>query len=204
MIAFPNASEAVLVPFDEAEPMLPIVGWMVIGAGPNVLPLVVGRNGPLVTGDAIQTPSGKILDLVTTRIYDDADLWRADVTENEYYRPGMTSPLLAFGSSHRVSEIPPDLLHERNAVVPPAPTGLFTWSSKSFKTASFWHCTDAQPPFVFTVEKGDIIPASGATKITRDEFYALRKTIPQMTVKPGDDQPELPLSPEPDDADDLI
>lgn len=165
---------------DEDHDGYAIVGWFHGGDGPGVLPLVVGREGPLVAGDAILADSGRVFDLTTATVYGDAASWREAVAKLDLYRPGLTLPRLAYrsavgpGTSLAMGPLP-------TPKVTPSGKPAVDFSGKTFSKTSFWQAPQDLPTVVFILEPGQLSPISGARKITRDEFEKLKKELPEVT-----------------------
>lgn len=211
MDVLPATFAASLINVDDSIFACPVVGWVHCGGG-RCLPLVLGRPGGLVTGDAIR-PAGseRVFDLVLGQQFRDEDGWRDHLREHDLYRPGMTSPHLTYpGTVVNKVEPTPDV---KLASLPKAgEMPAVQFGGKAYAKGTFWQAPPEKPQVVFQLEKGTPVPLSGAEKITRETFYELRKSItevhPSVFSKPDPNQPELPLSGEPDEdddgADDLI
>lgn len=216
MDAFPATPGNMLISFNADDPELPVVGWRPMGSC-GALPVVLGRHGPLVNGDAVQALSGHVLDLATGQTFEDAESWRAWVEETEPYSVGMTNPLLTPAvkpvSTYRPTEgtapaapaaVPAAL--PKSAIVPDVQFG-----GKVYAKTTFWQAPPGEPTVVFVLEPKTPCPLSGAEKITRETYYEARKVLAEVHqsafAADRGDQPELPFSgdaEEDDDADDLI
>lgn len=208
--AIPATHETWLIDVEQQAPSLPLIGWLHTG-GLNLVPLVIGHPGPLVTGEAFLLHTGQVYDPAVSEMFEDEDSWRQTVADYTNYRPG--SPLPAFAVPTE-AKAPAPVVNSAPAATPlrtppqpkdPAPAGQIEWGTKTYKSKSFWAFTPpGEEEFIFVVEGDSPVPKN-ATKITRDDFYAKRKAgAVERSGKPGD-EPELPLSPpEEDDDDDLV
>ena len=209
-----------LINLDPDTPALPVVGWAACG-GPKLLPLVVGRAGPLVAGDAVLAESGRVFDLVTGVVYEDEESWRDYTLGADDYRAGTTGlPAISFPAAAAPAAVV-------NMAAPtatptstkPVPTITGTkpnvdFSGKVYAKQSFWQAPPENPNVVFILEPGLEAPISGAEKITRDQFQALRRKLPEVTTAaltagtdeaPNDEPADAAAAPEPEDeADDMI
>lgn len=209
MDVFPAFFSASLINFDPSIPAAPVVGWAHCGNG-RCLPLVLGRPGGLVTGDAIRAAgTERVFDLIAGLNFDDEDAWRAHIEENEPYRAGLTSPLLSYPGSLVIQpKQPPEA---KLAELPKAgELPHVEFGGKVYAKQTFWQAPAGQAQVVFVLEKNTPCPLSGAEKITRESYYELRKSIVEVHQsvfsKPDPNQPELPLTgetPEPEEDDDV-
>ena len=209
-------------------PSIPVVGWSITEGGQVAFPVVLTTsfNG-FRSGMAYSIPDQLIFDPVWNRHFATEEDWREGVAEHQPYIPGKVP-----GVSGKDEKAPPTMTQRTSAAAPAksnppkddgpkpngrppkelatAPVGLVVMGTKTFKGKSFWRYTDDINDFVFTVEGGLALPNdSCATKITRDDYFAVRKTIPEMQLPaPGaanPDEPELPMGdPEEDDGMDMI
>jgi len=180
---------------------------------------VVGRAGPLVAGDAILAESGRVLDLVTGGMFEDEDEWREAIENSDVYRPGTTGlAALTYGpaAAGLVAMAAPTATPTSSKPVPTI-TGAkpnVDFSGKVYAKQSFWQAPPETPNVVFILEPGTEAPISGAEKITRDQFQALRRKLPEVTTaalmagtveSPTEEPEEAAAAPEPEDeADDMI
>lgn len=198
MTAFSAAFNTWLIDLEPNIAPLPLVGWAHTG-GLNVMPLVIGHPGPLVTGEAFLLQNGQVYDPAVSKIFEDEGNWRDTIAEDNSYRPGSLLTLLNGPAATPVARIP-------TASKKPVPAGQIQWGTKAFKGKSFWTFTESNGEESIFVVEGDSPTPKNATKITRDEFFAKRKLGGTERSGWPDDEPELPLS-EPemaDDFDDLI
>ena len=217
MTVFAAHPGTMLINIDPDEPACPVIGWAVCGKC-RVLPLVLGRPGGLVTGDAIEAESGHVSDLITGVFYPSEGDWRDDVDAKQPYSLGLTHPLLTFDAPVAVAAPTPGPV-----AVTPRPsqaqtvartTGLpkgagiphVTFGGKVYSKQSFWQAPPTDPVVVFVLEPSTTAPISGAVKITRDEYYAARKTAVEVHQSvfsaPRLDEPEPPLNAAEEDDDD--
>jgi hypothetical protein len=205
MTALPASRETWLIDLEQQAPNLPIIGWLHTG-GLNLVPLVLGHPGPLVTGEAFLLHTGQVYDPAASEMFADEDTWRDTVGDYTNYRPGTV--LTAFATAPAVAATAPvAATPARTPPQPkdPAPAGQIEWGTKTYKSKSFWAFTPPdEDEFIFVVEGDNPVPKN-ATKITREDFYAKRKAgAVERSGRPGD-EPELPLEPEAgDDDDDLV
>lgn len=209
MEVFPAVLPASLVNLDPSVPECPVLGWAHCGNG-RCLPLVLGRPGGLVTGDAIRSEgSERVFDLTLGQIFGGDESWRDYLAERDLYRPGMTSPLLSYpGQIVAKVEQPPEA---KLAELPKAgELPHVEFGGKVYAKQTFWQAPAGQAQVVFVLEKNTPCPLSGAEKITRESYYELRKSIVEVHQsvfsKPDPNQPELPLTgetPEPEEDDDV-
>ena len=206
MTAFAAPPGMMLVSLDPGDPEYPILGWL-HGTGLNVLPLVIGHPGPMVSGEAIQFEDGRVYDPASTILFGDAESWREDFESEARYRPGSQIGHMAPPVAQAAAPAP--VLTPVAPAPTIAPSGPLSFTGKAYAKASFWQANTGGRNIVFTVPGGHPSPAAGAAKITREAYFETRKTITEVSVedlmKPADDQPELPLTDdEDDDGDDLI
>ena len=210
MEVFPAVLPAALINLDPSIPETPVLGWAHCGGG-RCLPLVLGRPGGLITGDAIRAEgSDRVFDLILGSTFDSDEEWREKIEEHEPYRPGLTSPLLAYPGqmTFKVEQSPEAKIAElpKAGEIPHVEFG-----GKVYAKTTFWQAPPGQAQVVFPLEKNTPCPLSGAEKITREAYYELRKSVVEVHQsvfsKPDPNQPELPLSPEetpePEDDDDV-
>lgn len=207
METFAAVLPAALINVDPSIPEAPVLGWAHCGGG-RCLPLVLGRPGGLVTGDAIRAEgSDHVFDLVLGQKFEDEDEWRNFLEAREQYRPGLTSPLLAYPGQIVIKLEPTP--EAKLAVLPKAgEVPVVQFGGKPYAKQTFWQAPPEKPQVIFVLEKGTPCPLAGAEKITRDTFYELRKSLVEVHQsvfnKPDPNQPELPLEEEDDGTDDLI
>lgn len=229
MSCFPETSGSRLLNLEDATENLPIIGWFHAGTGPQVLPLVLGRLGPLVAGDAVLAESGRVLDLTTGEFFDDELSWRETMSSADTYRAGHPYSALSFAPDRAAAtpvtnnvSTPRTGTPVRAVAAPAAATGVLqlVFDGKLYSKQSFWQVPEDNPVVVFTLEQDAQAPKKGAKKITRDQYTILRKSLVEVTsaqmaegiapAAPGDDEPELPMGQDPageapeDDADDMI
>lgn len=205
MTAIPAMNTTWLIDVDPSVAPLPIIGW-VHTTGINVVPLVLGHPGPLVTGEAFLLHTDQVFDPAVNELFADADVWRESVSDYTGYRPGAALPLLAIPTAAPAAAPAAPVTRAQPQVKEPVKSNEIVWGTKTFKSKSFWTFTpEGGDEFIFVVEGGAVVPKN-ADKITREDFYAKRKAgVVEKSGKP-DDEPELPMTaPEPeDDDDDLV
>lgn len=202
--AIPATPGNFLIGLDPDDPKLPVVGWAACG-GAKALPVVLGRFGGLVNGDAVEAASGHVLDLALGRVFDSAEEWRDHIAENEPYSVGMTNAALSYGAEPAAALSGPSAAAGGPLPVSPnvPPVGF---GGKTYAKTTFWQAPAEDPSVVFVLEPKNSAPLTGAAKITRDTYYELRKAIPEVTIaafatKTDEDQPDLPFDPGTTDAD---
>ena len=193
--AIPATHETWLIDVEQQAPNLPLIGWLHTG-GLNLVPLVIGHPGPLVTGEAFLLHTGQVYDPAVSEMFVDEDSWRHTVVDYTNYRPGSVLPAFVIPTEAKPTvSAPAAAVPARTPPQPkdPAPVGVIEWGSKTYKSKSFWAFTPpGEDEFIFMVEGDNPVPKN-ATKITRDDFYAKRKAgAVERSGKPGD-EPELPL-----------
>lgn len=200
MTAFASTPGTALVSLDATDPEFPIIGWLHT-SGLNALPLVVGHPGPLVAGHGIQFANESVYDMMTGKLFDDAESWRDDFNDDPKYRIGTVIKEAVFSAPAPDARTPE----------PPAPkSGSLDFSGKVYQKASFWQAHTGGREVVFTLPPETPSPLPPAKKITRDTYFELRKTITESNVAilmaPAEDQPQLPFEGDDDDDDgnDLI
>ena len=171
-----------LISFEPEGHELPIVGWVACGQA-RCLPVVPGRHGGLVCGDAYVSLDGRVLDPVLGKVFEDEPTWRAFVEEEQPYRPGMPHPALEYPTKVGGLTVEP---RPENAArsAPPITSGAMpavSFAGKTYAKQSFWQAPANNPTVIFVLEPETKCPISGATKITREAFYELRKVIPVVS-----------------------
>jgi hypothetical protein len=206
MTTFAAAPGMMLVSLDPADPEYPILGWLHT-TGLNVLPLVIGHPGPMVSGEAIRFPDDMVYDPASTMLFSDAESWRDDFEAESRYRPGTVIGHAAPPAAPPVAVVAPAA--PKLPVAAKAPGGALAFDGKTYAKASFWKVEIGGESFVINMPPDHRAPTGPVEKITREVFFELRKSIPETTVEailnPGtpEPQPEEPEADE-DDGDDLI
>lgn len=172
--------------------LIPVIGWRVpnIGQPEPVLPV----SGPtLFAGAAIVAPDGTTVDLTSGVSFETVEIWRAYVHDD-----------------------PPYQLGDRPGAPKPGKHPKLHFDGKPYAKASFWKVVLDGYTTVFTIPAGEPSPTDKfVSKITRDEYFAARKVVPEVEPDvfknpgPDPDQLDLPFEepegdPDEDDDDDLI
>lgn len=185
---------------------IPVLGWIVSengSLGMPVLPFL--RKHGILSGEGFQFPDNEVCDPVLGMMFDSVETWRSFVAETKPYVEG--KPKGVAGHDGKTAEKPADSGAPRGLNNPypvsPAPAGLVKFGKKTYKTTSFWRFTGDGYDFLFEVVGETPYPQDDrAKKITRDEFFKLRKEeVPVRIVTPSDES-ELPLGE--DDGMDMV
>ena len=208
MTALPATNETWLIDLEQQTPNLPLVGWLHT-TGLNLVPLVVGHPGPLVTGEAFLLHTGQVYDPAVSEMFEDEDSWGQTVVDYTNYRPGSPLPAFAVPTQTKTvstNDVTSPIVRTQPQPKDPAPAGELVWGTKTYKSKSFWMFMPQKGEgYLMVVEAEKPVPKN-AVKITRDDFYAKRKAgMVERAGVPGD-EPELPLTPLPaeEDDDDLV
>lgn len=216
-----------LVHLDPKKGREPVVGFSVSDGGQVAFPVFLTAFDGFRSGMAYSLYDGCIFDPVWRRTFDSVEGWRKAVEADQPYIPGKVPGVSGNDGKTPTSMKKPaeTAAAAANKTVAPktepkptgrppkeldvAPAGLVVMGTKTFKGKSFWRYTDENHDFVLTVEGGDPLPNdSCAVKITRDDYFAARKTLPEMALPaPGaanPDEPELPLESDEDDGTDMV
>lgn len=196
-----------LVNLDESVEPVPIIGW---NAGQErCFPLFPMLRGGMKSGEAIRLPgSGAVVDPVWNRTFASEGVWREAFEDEEPYVPGkMPGVSGKDGKAPDVMKSEPNKPKRVEVTTEPARPGQVTWGTKEFKGNSWWCYDDGKELFIFEVPGEHVTPKDpNVKKITRKDFYDMRKTEVVKTVVPGDepeddDQDELPFEGEGEDDD---
>lgn len=88
-----------------------------------------------------------------------------------------------------------------NDKLEPAEPGLIGWDNKGLQNASWYQFDDGNDFFLFEVPGGEVRPKDeNVTKITRKDFFSMRKEHDVKSVVPGD-EPDVGTSMEEDEDD---
>ena len=213
MPALQAAPNTFIVNTDSELAAIPVLGWMVSengSLGMPVLPFL--RKHGILSGEGFQFPDGEVCDPVLGMMFDSVETWRGFVAETKPYVEG--KPKGVAGHDGKTAEKPTEKPTTvsgapRGITNPyptsPAPAGLVKLGDKTYKTTSFWRFTGDGYDFLFEIAGESPFPKDDrAKKITRDEFFKLRKEeLPVRIVNP-DDEPELPSGEDADDGMDMV
>jgi hypothetical protein len=218
--SIPAAPGTYLIHVNNTESKLPVVGFSFEERHRLAHPILLTAGTSMLAGTAYLLPDGGVFDPVWCRWFEYEEDWREAFEGEAPYVPGKTPAVAGHDG-----KTPPSLRRNADTFVPPKPPsptpqggrppkslpiirpGLIGFGKKTYKGKSWWHFVDSDHDFVFVVEAEQPTPKDPAcTKVTREEFYSLRKIVPEMEVPPPgsvvtDDQPPLPLG-EPDGDDD--
>lgn len=168
----------------------PVVAWRCFEAG-KAHPICVSDVDTSVPGVAVSVTDAegnwRVFDLTTGVFFDDENKWQDSVIRLRPYLIGHRTP-----ESERLNKMTRPVL---------------SFAGRVYAKASFWKIA---PPgghlSVFTLPGGEKSPTNPfVSKITRDEFYAARKTIMEIPFETlRDDAQPLPKDEPEDDDDDLI
>ena len=194
MFSVTAAPDTNLITLDGEDVAMPVVGW-VCGPSGAIVPMIFGRSARMVTGEAIEFPSGLVVDPTTRAAYESAEVWRAFIEDTEPY---------SVGSQIGFDFVPVfDTPAEPKPVTKAPALDGASFTGKTFAKTSFWRVGNR----ILTLTPDNKSPVgSGVLKITREAYVELRKTLPESTMESlmSNDEPELPLGGDDDDADDLI
>lgn len=175
--------------YDMDEPQ-PVVAWRCFEAGKAhpICPVEVDSSVPGVAVSVTDEDGNwRVLDLTTGVMFDDESDWQESVISLKPYLPGKRTP-----EAERLNQMTRPVL---------------SFAGRVYAKASFWKIA---PPgghlSVFSLPGGEKSPTNPfVSKITRDEFYAARKTIMEIPFETlRDDAQPLPKGEPEDDDDDLI
>jgi len=175
----------------------PIVAWQPDLKEPMAHPIPLTMHGQrrLLPGSAILFSCGMVSDPTGEIAYEDVEEW--------------------LNSNPGTRKLPAGAEAKAKATKPasePEPTSEgydIDWSGKPFKSNSWWHYDDDEYEFVFQVDGGEDTPKATqkVSKIKRDDFQSMKKTIDVLTldeIAAGNDVPAPEDEDEDDDMDDLI
>lgn len=198
MTCFPAEPGTWLISMDPDSEPVPIIGWAVSGV--NAFPVLPIMADP-VSGQAYRLAgTGAVVDPAWGRTFESEEAWRTAASRQAPYEPGTS---LFFGTEKRK---PPKAAPAASTTSAPAAVAnvdgieLLTFGTKAYKSKSYWRFDGGVAPFVFEIAGETPIPTNeDAEKITRAQFFELRKTLTVAAVNPD----ELLGSGEPDDDDDI-
>jgi hypothetical protein len=194
MTVIPATQQAWLVTLDADELPIPIIGW---DKGPAIRawPILPIHKKAFVAGEAFMFKDC-VVDPVWGRTFFDLDTWRETFEDEKPYKPGAL-PAAAT----------PEVKAAATAAVPASSKAIetdpefaarLTFGKKRNKTKSFWHVV-SDPEFCFELAGEKLLPVGeDVSKITRDAFFELRKTVTQAAIDPDN----LPAPADFDDEDD--
>lgn len=164
----------------------PVVGWRVFETGKAIPVLLIDEN-PVVPGTAVEIAgNARHFDLTTGDEFDTFTDWRDWVNEDKPYRIGKSA------ETERLDRMTRPVL---------------SFNGRVYAKTSFWKIAPpGQHISIFAMPGNHPSPTNPhVSKITRDDFYAARKTITEIPfeVLLEDTKPLLKDEPE-DDAEDLI
>lgn len=169
----------------------PIVGWQHV-QGNMVFPLTVINQGGLSHGKAVVHPTGAVSDPTHRLCFSDVTEWLSFIA---HAKPAKGEPEASTEGSAGTSE-PPKANAAPRAAVPEKEKVPVQFGSKTYKTKSFWayHDSTTATDGIFEIEGEAPYPNdSRCSKITRDEFMALKKDtavvepVPFVAEEPDDD-----------------
>lgn len=198
MTHFPADPGTWLIALDEDVEPIPILGWSHTTAGDRAWPVFPYLKKGLLSGEAIRFPTGAVVDPVWRKTFGSEEAWRLAFHEEEPYEPGVTPGESKASTAPAKTERP---ANTSGVQVEEIDVGL-TLGKKTYKNKSWWRFTDEdmEEDFVFEVEGGELTPKDErATKITRADFYELRKELPVKVIVEGAGEPQTDDEDEEDD-----
>ena len=177
--------------------------YAITEGGQIAFPVVIGGFSGMRSGMAFRLADERVYDPIWNKTFTNSKLWREAFEAETPYEPGKVP-----GVSGKDGKTPETMKRSAEPAAgpankyptTPAPAGLVKFGDKTYKTASFWRYTGEGYDFLFEIPGDSVYPKDPmAKKITRDEFFKLRKEeLPVRTVNP-DDELELPFGGEDDD-----
>jgi hypothetical protein len=165
----------------------PIIAWIPHEKADTAMPQPLTGNGVhrVIAGSAILFPCGMVTDPTTGFTYETVEAW---------LEGGAKPPKTA--KAKAAAEPEPDDEQGEGALD-------IEWTTSAFKNKSFWRYDDGEYEFVFQVDGGENAPKASTklTKIKRDDFAELKKTIDVMTVDQIKNYAPIPDAEEPDAED---
>lgn len=150
----------------------PVIAWAPDADNPYRKPHPIGVSGlqRLVDGRAILHPDGMVDDPSAPVTFADVDEWFAFLDAGG---SAGSSPARAEAKAKPVSK------PKASAPEPEAEELQIEWTTKPFKTNSFYRYETDELDFIFQIDGGVNPPKQKdpVTKIKRDEFMSLRKTV---------------------------
>ena len=194
MFSVTAAPDTNLITLDGEDVAMPVVGW-VCGPSGAIVPMIFGRSARMVTGEAIEFPSGLVVDPTTRAAYESAEVWRAFIEDTEPY---------SVGSQIGFDFVPVfDTPAEPKPVTKAPALDGASFTGKTFAKTSFWRVKDK----LLTLAPENPAPVGAdVLKITRDAYVELRKTLDEASLEElmGSSEGVAEPEAEDDDSDDLI
>lgn len=188
----PAPANTYVVELDESGDSIvrtPILAWVIVDKRP--VPVTIHGVNVLVGGTAVEYPCGRVNGPLDAETFESAESW-AESSPNEPRQPPAATRAPAAGKK------------------PAAPTEAddtspydIVWTTKTFKSNSFWHYDDGEYEFVFIVEPDNGIPKASdkLVKVKRDELMKLKKEVDLLEVADVINADPLPVADEDEDDD---
>lgn len=205
----PAASGTYIVELGESGAILrtPIIAWAPDADNPYKAPHPITVNGlaRLVGGRAVQSPCGMVHSPYHALCFNDVEEWKVIAAKE----PRSAEPTERPVASAKTT---------KPAASKEGPQLAIEWAKSAFKNNSFYRYDDGVLDFIFQID-GETLPpkqTGAVTKIKRDEFMALKKTVDVAEADAlregrapgmdeiGDFEDDLFVGSEPEDDDDLI
>lgn len=174
----------------------PIVAWAPDPKEPMAHPIPLTMHGQrrMIDGAAILFPCGMVSDPNGDIAFESIEEWMNSA-------PG-TRKLPEGAAAKPTKTKKPEEPEEGESVYD------IEWTEGVFKSNSWWHYDDGEYEFLFQIDGGEALPKATAkcSKIKRDDFQSMKKTIDVLTVAEIMDAEPFPApeDEDEDDADDLI
>lgn len=147
----------------------PVIGWAPEGENPYRAPYPITVDGlaRMIDGRAILHPCGMVHSRDHALCFESVDEWKVIALKGPRAAEPKETPRAPAAKTTKPAD-PDD-----------APALKIEWTTKPFKTNSFYRYEDGDLDFIFQVDGGLNPPKQKepVTKIKRDEFMALKKTV---------------------------